>query len=190
MSENITKEEISINREKIIQLLRSTKRRGIEEVIRFLDRSGYFYLWGSHRHHRYDGGLAEHSLNVCNLSLQNNNGCDKNSIIISAILHDICKVKYHFPKDKKYLGHGSRSVDIIEDYLKFHLTDEERRAIKYHMRGSTNPPKIKEEGMKEYQKALSEDLHNLIHQSDCIDAGNYRGPFKYIAKEIMDLLNL
>ena len=63
--EKFTQEELLQQREEIINLLRSTKRDGIERLIKFLDKSQYFFCWGSFRHHKYVGGRAEHSLQVC-----------------------------------------------------------------------------------------------------------------------------
>ena len=52
---------------KIIDLLRSTNREGIENVITWLsDESDFFEAPASTAFHgNYSGGLAEHSLNVC-----------------------------------------------------------------------------------------------------------------------------
>lgn len=169
----LTKEEIYKNKDEIISLLKSTEREGIDRVIDFLNHSGYFHLYGSFHHHTYNGGLAEHSLGVYKLAKKFNTNCDEKSIIISALLHDICKTKYNFPEGVEYKGHGSKSVAILEDFLKFKLTDEERRAIRFHMKGNVQRYML-EEG-EEYAKAKQEDLRKLIYKSDKIDAGRYSG---------------
>lgn len=169
----LTDDEIKENKERVISLLKSTNREGIDKVINFLYKSGYFYLYGSFRHHKYKGGMAEHSLGVYDLAKKFNNGCDENSIIICSLLHDICKTKYKFPEGVEYHGHGSKSVAILEDFLGFKLTDEERRAIRFHMKG--NPEKYMLEEGEEYTKAKKENLRNLIYKSDKIDAGRYTG---------------
>lgn len=82
----------------IINLLRSTKRKGIENLISYLIKSDFFTAPASTKFHNcYEGGLAKHSLNVyyhfyakCN---QYKIEIAKKSIIISSILHDICKIK-------------------------------------------------------------------------------------------------
>lgn len=167
----LTDEKIQENKENIISLLKSTQREGIDDVIKFLNKSGYFYLYGSFKHHTYKGGLAEHSLGTYKVAKKFNKTCDENSVIIASLLHDICKTKYNFPEGVEYHGHGSKSVAILEDFLSFKLTDEERRAIRFHMKG--NPQRyILEEG-EEYLKAKKENLRNLIYKSDKIDAGCY-----------------
>jgi predicted HD phosphohydrolase len=154
--EKFTQEELLKQREEIIELLRSTNREGIETLIKFLDKSKYFFCWGSFRHHEYVGGLAEHSLQVCKIALDEwKGGCEKDSIIIASLLHDICKVMYEFPEERGYYGHGSKSVQILEDYLNFKLTDEEWRAIRFHM-GSKSYLR-NEELAHEYEKAQKEE---------------------------------
>lgn len=167
----MNEECIEKNKNEIISLLESTNREGIDRVIEFLNKSGYFYLYGSFNHHKYKGGLAEHSLGVYKIALKFNRNCDKNSVIISSLLHDICKTKYAFPDGIEYKGHGSKSVAILEDYLSFKLTDEERRAIRFHMHGDIK--RWLREEKYEYLKARKEELRTLIYKSDKIDAGGY-----------------
>lgn len=186
--EKFTQEELLNQRQIIIDLLRSTNRPGIESLIKFLDKSKYFFCWGSYKHHKYIGGLAEHSLQVCNIALEENNDpAYRNSIIISSLLHDVCKVIYEFPPEKVYYGHGTKSIQIIEDYVGFKLTDEEWRAIRFHM-GSRSY--LRNEGTaKEFRKAQSEKLWNLIHTSDCLSCGNYPKSMRPMVKNIISLFN-
>ena len=187
--EKFTQEQLLEQREEIIRLLRSTNRKGIETLIKFLDTSKYFFCWGSFKHHKYVGGLAEHSLQVCKIALEENNGtCDENSIIIAALLHDICKVYYDFPEERGYYGHGTKSVQILEDYLGFKLTNEEWRAIRFHM-GSKSYLRD-EKTAKEFRKAQQEELWNLIHISDCLSCGNYPKFMHSTVKGLISALNL
>jgi HD superfamily phosphohydrolase YqeK len=169
----LTKEKIYENKDEIITLLKSTNRDGIDNVIDFLNNSGYFHLYGSFNHHTYKGGLAEHSLGVYKLAKKFNKNCNEDSVIICSLLHDICKTKYNFPEGVEYKGHGSKSVAIIEDFIKFKLTEEERLAIRFHMKGNIQRY-ILEEG-EDYEKAKKSDLRNLIYKCDKIDAGRYNG---------------
>lgn len=140
----LTDEQIEINKDEIISLLRSTKREGVDSVIDYLIKSNFFYIHSSiHRHHNWRGGLAEHSLGVYNIAKNDADGLPRDSVIIAALLHDICKarmLKLDFngnPVRRKIhiFGHGRRSVKIIEDVCHFILTDDERRAIRWHMGG-------------------------------------------------------
>ena len=187
--EKFTREQLLKQREEIISLLRSTKRDGIEQLIKFLDKSQYFFCWGSYKHHTYVGGLAEHSLQVCKIALEENNGkCDPNSIIIAALLHDICKVNYEFPEEKGYYGHGTKSVQILEDYLGFKLTDEEWRAIRFHMGSKAF---LRDENIeREFSKAKNEELWYLVHTSDCLSCGNYPKVMRSTVKGIISLLKI
>ena len=169
----LTNEEIYENKNEIISLLKSTNREGIDKVIDFLNKSGYFYLYGSFKHHTYKGGLAEHSLGVYRLSEKFNDGCREDSVIISSLLHDICKTLYNFPEGVEYKGHGSKSVAIIEDFIKFKLTDDERAAIRFHMRTNLKRDTLNEGW--DYEAAKNSSLRKLIYKCDKIDAGGYNG---------------
>ena len=168
-------EYVEKNKNEIISLLESTNREGIDRVIKFLLDSEFFTTYGSRSHHNYYGGLAEHSLGVYKIAKKFNEGCDKNSVIICSLLHDICKSRYVFPDGVEYKGHGSKSVAILEDYLSFKLTDEERRAIRFHMKGDIE--RWLREERDDYLTAKREELRSLIYKSDKLDAGGY-GEYK------------
>ena len=52
-------------KEEFIELLRQTKREGMEDVINFLEKSDFFKAPASTRYHgNYEGGLLEHSMKV------------------------------------------------------------------------------------------------------------------------------
>ena len=145
-------------KDRIIELLRSTNREGMEDVISFLEKSDFFIAPASTRFHgNYEGGLAEHSLKVYEIL---KNKLDKkeidinvndDTIIIVALLHDICKcnfykvdyrnaknergdwekVPYYTVDDTIPYGHGEKSVMMLTEYMK--LTNEEKYAIRWHM---------------------------------------------------------
>ena len=89
-------------KEEFIELLRSTKREGIEDLINFIEKTDFYTAPASTRFHgSYECGLLEHSMkvyeilkyktknNVMNMEWQDD------TIIISALLHDICKVNFY-----------------------------------------------------------------------------------------------
>jgi hypothetical protein len=100
----------------ILKLLGSVKREGIDKVINYLQKTDYFTAPASTKFHgNFEGGLAEHSLFVYALFLMKNKcldlGLDQETIIISALLHDLCKVdlyKKEFQNKKVYCEHGSK----------------------------------------------------------------------------------
>lgn len=142
-------------------LLLSTKREGIDKLLEFIRKSDFYKAPASTRFHScHEGGLLEHSLNVYKcLKEKKNNAIWKetlgkipeNSLIISSLLHDLCKtyfyvvdyknkkndkgvwekVPYYTIDDKIPYGHGEKSVMMIEEYIK--LTPTERYAIRWHM---------------------------------------------------------
>jgi len=106
------KEEV---KEEITAAVLSTARVGAEDLVAFLSTSDFFTAPASIKHHlAYPGGLAEHTLNVLHCAVDLNNkyavSCDYNSIILTAIAHDFCKISYYIevhedPTDaqRKYL---------------------------------------------------------------------------------------
>ena len=142
-------------KEKFIELLRSTNRGGIENLIDFLDRTDFFTAPASTRfHNSFEGGLLAHSLNVYT-ALKKLVGSEwpEDTIILVSLLHDICKVNmykvdyrnkkdetgtwvkepYYTTDDLMPLGHGEKSVMLISEFIK--LTKEELYAIRWHMGG-------------------------------------------------------
>ena len=73
-------------------MLRSTGRKGVDAVLDYLDCVGFYTAPSSiDRHHNWRGGLAQHSLETCRLALAGRGGVSRESVIIAALLHDICK---------------------------------------------------------------------------------------------------
>ena len=115
----------------IISLLSDVNREGISSVISYLHHSDYFTAH-CHHHHRYEGGLADHSLDVYRRLRDMEPDLSDESCRIVALLHDICTSHYEgFNKIGSH-HHGQRSIDIL-DVLGLELHDDERLAISNHM---------------------------------------------------------
>lgn len=145
----------------IIEKLQKTERPGIENLINYLCESDFFTAPASTKYHgAYEGGLAEHSVNVLDCMLTINETLnatygmpknDESSIILVALLHDLCKIGCYkeqtlWRKDangkwESYIGyvrepdlsmgHGGKSVYIIQNFIE--LTPSEAQAIFWHM---------------------------------------------------------
>lgn len=153
-------------KEKFIELLRSTNREGIEDLINFIEKTDFFTAPASTRFHGdYEGGLLEHSMKVYEIlkhKAENNvmkMEWQDDTIIIAALLHDICKVNfykvdyrnaknakgewekvpYYTVDDTIPYGHGEKSVMMLTEYIK--LTPEEKYAIRWHM-GFSEPKEV------------------------------------------------
>ena len=139
-------------KEEIIKLLKSTNREGIDKVIEFMEKSDFFTA-STRFHGAYEGGLAAHSFKVYEIlkyKIKNNIEdiqVPEESIIISALLHDICKanyyktdyrnaknsfgewekVPYYTIDDTIPYGHGEKSVMMLTEYIK--LTNDEKQVI-------------------------------------------------------------
>lgn len=152
-----SKEDLEKQKEKYLDLLRSTEREGIDDLIEWLNTTDFFEAPASTKGHgSFIGGLLLHSINVYTL-LKNFNvkaGAPEDSLIIVGLLHDLCKVGYYKkslknvkdPVEKRWveqevfiiddtlpLGHGEKSLFLAERYIR--LTDDEAAAIRWHMSG-------------------------------------------------------
>lgn len=106
------------DKQEFIELLKSTKRDGVDDVIEFLLGQGFFEAPASSTKHLCtEGGLVKHSLNTCKAALMiyDNlksleptiyNEVKRESVIIASLLHDVCKTDIYFRtmKKKKVMG--------------------------------------------------------------------------------------
>ena len=153
------------NRSEFVELLYSTGREGMDEVIGQLEELGFFQAPASSKIHlNHEAGLMEHSLNVCKVGLMLRKqmlalkpdleeSLNKESVIIAALLHDICKADiyqkcirkrkdrlgqwvdyetYELDYSDFPLGHGEKSV-IVLLRMGLDLSDDEIMAIRWHM---------------------------------------------------------
>lgn len=120
-------------------------RDGATELYQHLMDGGFFISPASAKHHlavRF--GLVAHTLNVVAAAIdlcttEMFSGCDEDTVIRAALLHDICKMgKYKGTQsdgfqyqDNRMLGHGEESVIMAQQYMK--LTDKEILCIRWHM---------------------------------------------------------
>ena len=173
------KDCISPTAHKIINLLRSTGRENIDNVITWMINNNFFRSAASiNRHNNFKGGLAKHSLEVYEEAIKLNKevGLPTNSIIITSLTHDICKSdqfiidndgnpKYIKENCKK--GHGRRSMFILKRKCNLPLNYDEEMAIWWHM-GEYEPNR--EIFNTEYTIAQNIKLCKLINKADGIAA--------------------
>lgn len=90
------------SKERIERLLISTEREGIGQLMRYMERIGFYKAPASTKYHgAYQGALADHSLNVFECaeklaaawlgSAWINDDDNFNSLVICALLHDLGK---------------------------------------------------------------------------------------------------
>ena|ERR1035437_6748453 len=178
--------------EKVISFI---KRDGLDDLILWLkNETDFFTAPASTKFHsNFDGGLVEHSLNVCeyalhlfNYTIQRKPEYEymRESIILCAIFHDVCKVntyvkeeKYFKDKNNKwqtYLGynvddkfpmtHGAKSVYLLNQFIK--LKNEEALAIEHHMGMSCVA--FQSLNRYAYEKAVEHPLVKIIQSADMV----------------------
>lgn len=142
-----------------ITLLKSTGRKGIDDLIAYMEQMNFFDAPCSGKYHLAKvGGLLEHSMNVYNTmremaaSFCVGTEVTDETIIICSLLHDLGKMgdydksnyvenilksgkvseaePYKTNKDLLYIPHEIRSIAIAERFI--NLTEEEEFAILYH----------------------------------------------------------
>jgi putative nucleotidyltransferase with HDIG domain len=143
-------------KERFITELKSSER-DMSGLIQAMEEGGFFTAPCSGAHHlSKEGGLLEHSLNVLDYARKLNaafgNPVKEESIIVTALLHDLGKMgdhgkpnyvekilksgqrseaePYTTNKDLKYIDHEIRSLMIAERYIR--LSEEEEQAILLH----------------------------------------------------------
>ncbi len=144
-------------------------REGSDKMLDYLCRSDFFTAPASARYHSaYEGGLAQHSLNVyyCMSDYMSRQRvsetygltCSDDTLATVSLLHDVCKIDCYKPgvrnvkengvwkqvptynfEDSMPYGHGEKSVYIINGFMR--LSREEAFAIRYHMGFSGNEEK-------------------------------------------------
>jgi hypothetical protein len=109
------------NKDRYIELLKSTNRAGVDKLIDTLEHSDFFKAPASTVYHsNFEGGLLQHSLNVydclkkmCDDYLPKRYSDD--TIIIVSLLHDLSKKDYYekiVRNQKLYKPNGSKRDEM------------------------------------------------------------------------------
>lgn len=117
------------NKERFVELLKSTQREGVEYVIEDLESLGFFEAPASSTQHlNYDGGLVEHSLNVYDMAVMLKDQIiarrpdlekllPTESIIIASLLHDVCKADIY----RKVMRRRKDAIGTYEEYQAYEV---------------------------------------------------------------------
>lgn len=135
----LSKTDIQQNTNYIKHALKLTKRKGIENLIEYLESTDFFTAPASTKWHgAYEGGLAEHNINVMNMLLEIdvvNPDSKSHSRVIAGLLHDVCKIGCYDGSGRssvnRLAGHAKLSIVRIAKYIE--LTPLETLMIQYHM---------------------------------------------------------
>lgn len=131
-------------KEEFIELLRSTHREGVEDLLEGLENMGFFTAPASANHHlNTEGGLVQHSLNTCKVALMVWEGMaaiepglekevERESVIIASLLHDVCKSDIYFrtvKKKKTAIGTWEDNEGYKVSYKNFPMGHGEKSVI-------------------------------------------------------------
>ena len=157
-------ELVKQTKDEILTLLGEINRPGIKNVIRYLQKSTFFRAQ-CHSHHKFDGGLAVHSLGVYKEIKKLDTGLPEDSIRIVSLLHDICTSHHPDYDDIKRGHHCSRSVAILKALkLEFHTGED--YAIEKHLYRISKIPSTKVYDIRD-------SLRHYLLQCDHRDSATY-----------------
>ena len=153
-------------KDRIISLLSEVDRKGIDNLIKFIEDSNYLTSAQCYSHHKCQHGLMMHSLEVLDCMLNNNlGGIPRESLILVALCHDLGKARLRGRK----VGagpHPSRSISILKRCGVELTKDEESAILNHHPKGFG----------KWIGSALKSPLQILLQMGDCRSTGlNKRG---------------
>lgn len=148
--------------EKVLSFIREINRPGTEALIDFINTTNYFTTAKCYSHHKYEGGLLDHSLEVLDAMLKNNNaGLSRESITVAALFHDLGKATVNGKKFSRDY-HPIRSVQILQ-HCGYELTTDEEDAISGH-----------------HKSNFSKTLRTLLRKADGISCKVSKRKEKYI----------
>ncbi len=139
-----------MKKKEFVELLLSTRREGIENVVVELGKLGFFEAPASTKFHlSQPGGLLEHSLNVCKVALrirdmmidispELSERIPTESVIIASLLHDVCKADIYKPTityKKNSEGKWDKLPGYEVDYSYLPLGHGEKSVIALQMWG-------------------------------------------------------
>lgn len=160
----LNQEQIQANKQEFQNILREVitlepnKQKGTENLLQWLEGTDFYTAPASTKYHQsYNGGLCEHSLQVYKHLLKiikdyELNNIPKSSLIIVALLHDLCKINTYklgtrnvkneqtgqwekVPvwehKNTLHMGHAEKSLFYITQF--YQLNNIEYQAILFHM---------------------------------------------------------
>jgi HD superfamily phosphohydrolase YqeK len=142
---------IEENKQAIIELLADTLRPGINELIQWLEALDFFTAPASAQMHLSEpGGLAQHSLNVLH-TMQNKMvmyadtipQISDESIVITALLHDLCKVNF-YQEGAKYPLTDAMAYALKKDsiHLRNAVPEDQERFMNYFFIPGTRAVKM------------------------------------------------
>lgn len=159
--------KIMENKEKICELLLSTKREGIDKLIEVMKTGGFFDAPCSGAYHlSKNGGLAEHSLNVYTVmkelteSLCVGSEITDDEIIIVSILHDLGKMGDHGKPN--YVPNMIRSKTKNKETGEYDLVQSEAKPYETNKELTYEEHEIRSLLIAERYIELSEDEETAI----------------------------
>ena len=186
----MTEKQIWDNAKRFEELLEDTGRRGVEDMLSWLRGTDFYKAPSSTVYHLAEpGGLCQHSLNVYRRAIQEYElreqdypGITFDSIVITALLHDVCKansyttysrnvkdengkwqsVQAYKRADTYPLGHGEKSLYLV--CRNIDLSADEAMAIRWHMGAFDDAVQGGFRGLADVYSKYP--LAYLIHQAD------------------------
>lgn len=192
--ESIKKSQLWVNgleglKGKYLKSLLLINRDGITDLANYLIKDTDFFTapGSANNHNNYEGGLVEHSLLVAESAMVLHDffipKTSNQSTLLVSLVHDICKVNFYTQStrnakidgvwvkqpyfaidDQLPLGHGEKSVIILQQFIK--LTPDEMMAIRWHMMGFDDSSREYGGSMALRNAVNKYPLITLLHMAD------------------------
>ena len=116
------------NKEIFVALAKRIEREGIGQLMEWLDSTDFYTAPASTRFHgSHEGGLVEHSLNVCRAALELlpimhrmrpdlKDELREDSVILCSLLHDVNKAEIYKPVTKRRRNAANTAWEDYEGY--------------------------------------------------------------------------
>lgn len=121
-------DELAVMREEFQNILLSTERKGMPELLEYLETTDFYFAPSSTQYHDAKvGGLVDHSLKVYGNMVRLNNifqgNYKEDTLKIVGLLHDLCKVNF-YTLEKKSLPRKDDKGNLVFDDFKRKIWDE------------------------------------------------------------------
>lgn len=107
------------NKDKIIEKIHSLNNRALQKTCEVILDNEKFFDWPASLsfHHAYRGGLAEHTLEVCNIAesireIKSIQFSNRDAIVVSCLFHDFLKTEEYLLVDSPIEGQRNLITEI------------------------------------------------------------------------------
>lgn len=180
----LSNEQIESNKQNFESILRKVaqlnpdRAKSIEDIIKYLEQTDFFKAPASTKYHQgYAGGLCEHSLGVYNYLVKIIKDNDiqnipEESIIVTALLHDLCKIGMYIPYVQGHYKKDENGKDVLLNGKK-QWVEEDGYAINPNLSFHAGHSAKSIFFINQFLKLTAEEYEAIYWHMGAFDTGNY-----------------